>query len=211
MDNSFSTPVLQRPLELGADIVVHSTTKYLNGHGTALGGAVVCRDPALLQERIYPLLRTLGAVPSPFDLWLTNLGLKTLHVRLKQHCENARQVAAFLNDHPKVSRVFYPGLESFEDYDLARRQMADFGAMLSFEVEGGMAGARAMLARLELCTLAVSLGTVDTLLEHPASMTHTIVPREKRLAQGITDGLVRISVGIEAVEDIISDLEQALS
>ena len=211
VDNTFATPILQRPLEHGVDIVVHSTTKYLNGHGTVIGGAVVTNDVELMNTQIYPLIRTLGAVPSPFDMWLTDIGLKTLSVRMKQHCENAMRVASFLEGHPKIERVAYPGLCSFEGHELAQKQMDDFGAMMSFEVKGGMQAARNMLDNVNLCALAVSLGNVDTLIEHPASMTHYIVPREKRLEQGITDGLIRLSVGIEAADDIITDLDEALS
>jgi methionine-gamma-lyase len=210
VDNTFATPVLQRPLELGADVVVHSTTKYINGHGTVIGGAVVCKDVALLKQKIYPLLRFQGAVPSPFDCWLTNLGLKTLPLRMKQHCANAMKVARFLEGHPAIETIYYPGLESFPQHALAQRQMDDFGAMIALEVKGGLAAVRRVLDRVQLCALGVSLGTVDTLIQHPASMTHAVVPPDVRLAQGITDGLLRISVGIEDVADILADLEQAL-
>ncbi len=210
VDNTFATPILQRPLELGADVVVHSTTKYINGHGTVIGGAAVSRDVALMTTQIQPLIRFFGGVPSPFDCWLTTLGLKTLPLRMREHCTNARQVAQFLADHPKVTTVYYPGLATSPDHVLAQTQMDDFGAMLSFEVSGGLAGARRLLDGVALCALAVSLGNVDTLIEHPASMTHKIVPPAVRQQQGITDGLMRLSVGIEDVADIIADLDQAL-
>lgn len=211
VDNTFATPILQRPLELGADVVVHSMTKYINGHGTSIGGAVITWDLALMANQIYPLIRFLGGVPSPFDCWLTNLGLKTLPLRMRQHCANARQVAAFLADHPKVTAIYYPGLPNFAQYEVAKTQMDDFGAMLAFEVKGGEAGARRVLDQVQLCTLAVSLGTVDTLIEHPASMTHKVVPPHVRAQQGITDGLIRLSVGLEDANDIIADLDQALA
>ncbi|MEZ4862458.1 MAG: PLP-dependent aspartate aminotransferase family protein [Caldilineaceae bacterium] len=211
VDNTFATPILQRPLELGADVVVHSTTKYINGHGTVIGGAVISNDIELLQSKIQPLIRFLGGVPSPFDCWLTSLGLKTLPLRMREHCANAMQVARFLADHPKVTAVYYPGLENSPHHALARQQMQGFGAMLSFEVKGGWQGAHQVLDSVQLCTLAVSLGNLDTLIEHPASMTHKIVPPEVRAQQGITDGLMRLSVGLEDAGDIIADLDQALA
>jgi len=211
VDNTFATPILQRPLELGADVVVHSTTKYINGHGTLLGGAVISRDIPLLEEKIGVLIRYFGSVPSPFDCWLTNLGLKTLPLRMQQHSLNGMQVAQFLAGHKKVNVVHYPGLKSFPQHDLAQRQMDDFGGMIAFEVTGGYAGAVNFLDRLQLCTLAVSLGNVDTLIEHPASMTHGDIPPEIRAQTGISDGLIRLSVGLERAVDIIADLDQALS
>lgn len=210
VDNTFATPILQRPLELGADVVVHSTTKYMNGHGTTIGGAVITWDLALMANHIYPLIRFLGGVPSPFDCWLTNLGLKTLPLRMRQHCANAHAVAGFLAEHPKVTAVYYPGLPKSEQHEIAKAQMSDFGAMLAFEVKGGLHGARRVLDNVQLCTLAVSLGTVDTLIEHPASMTHKVVPPPIRAQQGITDGLIRLSVGLEEASDIVADLDQAL-
>jgi methionine-gamma-lyase len=211
VDNTFATPVLQRPLELGADVVVHSTSKYISGHGVIIGGAVVSRDVPLLKEKIGLLIRYLGGVPSPFDCWLTNLGLKTLPLRMERHCANAMQVAAYLEGHAGVTAVHYPGLRSFPQHDLARRQMEDFGAMIAFEVVGGYQGATRLLDRVQLCALAVSLGNLDTLIEHPASMTHRTVPPEVRAETGIGEGLVRLSVGLEAAADIIADLDQALS
>ena len=209
VDNTFATPALQRPLELGADVVVHSTTKYISGHGTIIGGAVISHDLTLMEEKIVPMIRFLGGVPSPFDCWLTNLGLKTLPLRMERHCANAMQVARFLEGHEGVTAVHYPGLESFPQHDLAKRQMDDFGAMIAFEVADYEAATR-LLDRVQLCTLAVSLGNLDTLIEHPASMTHGGMDPEIRQQIGISDGLIRLSVGLEAAEDIMADLEQAL-
>ncbi len=211
VDNTFATPVLQRPLELGADVVGHSTTKYISGHGAIIGGAVVSRDVSLLQEKITPLIRFLGGVPSPFDCWLTNLGLKTLPLRMRRHSANALQVAQFLENHSHVAAVHYPGLKSFPQHDLAKRQMDGFGGMIAFEVKAGYEAACRLLDSLQLCSLAVSLGNLDTLIEHPASMTHRLVPPEVRRRAGISDGLIRLSVGLEAAEDIITDLGQALN
>lgn len=209
VDNTFATPILQRPLSLGADLVVHSTTKYINGHGTVVGGAVIGRDAELMENEISTLIRFMGGVPSPFDCWLTNLGLKTLPLRMREHCANARVVAAFLDDHPAVDTTHYPGLAHHQGHAIATRQMDDFGAMIAFDL-GSYQAATTFLQRIELCTLAVSLGNVDTLIEHPASMTHRVVPPEERQASGITDGLVRLSIGLEDVGDIVADLEQAL-
>jgi len=210
VDNTFATPVLQRPLELGADVVVHSTTKYINGHGTSIGGAVITADLPLLEEKIGQLIRFTGGVPSPFDCWLINLGLKTLPLRVERHCSNGLAVAQFLEGHAGVTAVHYPGLESHPQHELAKRQMDNYGGMIAFEVAGGYEGATRLLDRVQLCSLAVSLGLVDTLIEHPASMTHRVVTPEHRAHIGIHEGLVRLSVGLEAVEDIIADLEQAL-
>ncbi|MFQ5613730.1 MAG: trans-sulfuration enzyme family protein [Anaerolineae bacterium] len=210
VDNTFATPVLQRPLELGADVVVHSTTKYIGGHGVVMGGAVVSNDIPLLTEEIGPLIKFLGGVPSPFECWLTGLGLKTLPLRMRQHCANAMAVAQFLAAQPQVAYVAYPGLESFPQHELARRQMADFGAMIAFELKGGYEAGRELMDAVRLCVLAVSLGNLDTLIEHPASMTHSNVPPEVRAKAGISDGLIRLSVGLEAAQDITADLAQAL-
>lgn len=210
VDNTFATPVLQRPLAVGADVVVHSTTKYVNGHGSVIGGAAIFRDADVMEERIATMIRFTGGVPSPFDCWLTNLGLKTLPLRMKQHTANAAEVARYLESHPAVVATHYPGLPSHPRYELAVRQMDGFGAMLAFEL-GTYEAATRFVDKLELCTLAVSLGNIDTLIEHPASMTHRVVPPEQRLQAGITDGLVRMSVGLEAVEDIVEDLERALN
>jgi methionine-gamma-lyase len=210
VDNTFATPVLQRPFEQGADVIVHSTTKYINGHGTVIGGAVVCNDEELMEEEIASLIRYIGGVPSPFDCWLTNLGLKTLPLRMREHCSNAMTVAQFLESHSSVVATRYPGLESHPQHDLAKRQMDGFGAMIAFDL-GSYESAASFLDRIELCSLAVSLGNIDTLVEHPASMTHQVVPPEERAASGITDGLIRMSVGLESADDIVGDIERALN
>lgn len=210
VDNTFATPILQRPLEHGADVVVHSTTKYINGHGTIIGGAVITADSTLLEESIAPLIRFTGGVPSPFDCWLTNIGLKTLPLRMRQHCANAAAVAEFLASHPAVVATHYPGLVDHPQHELAARQMDGFGAMAAFDL-GSYEAAVRFLDKIELCTLAVSLGNIDTLVEHPASMTHRVLTPEDRAAAGIGDGFIRISIGLEAADDIIADLDQALS
>ena len=208
VDNTFMSPYFQRPLEHGADLVVHSTTKYLNGHSDGVGGAVVLND-ASTAERLKFLQNAAGAILGPFDSWLVLRGVKTLAVRMRQHNENGMAVARFLEAHPKVRRVHYPGLASHPQHELARRQMTGFGGMLSFET-GSIDNARTVLKSVRLCSLAESLGGVETLISHPATMTHASVPPDERQRLGITDGLVRISVGIEDVEDLIADLEQAL-
>jgi len=214
VDNTFATPYCQRPFNQGADIVVHSTTKYLSGHGLIIGGAVVTRHPEFLdpqQERFILASKVFGGAPSPFDAWLANIGLKTFELRMARHVENAGRIARWLADHPKVTRVYYPGLADFPGHTVAQRQMFNgFGGMLSFELKGGYPAAVRMLERLELITLAVSLGNVDSLIEHPASMTHAALSPEDRAAYGVTDGLIRFSPGIEAADDLIADLEQAL-
>jgi methionine-gamma-lyase len=210
VDNTFATPYCQRPLSLGADIVMHSTTKFLSGHGALTGGAVVSAHPDYIHKTLYTFVKILGGIPSPFDTWLANLGLKTFELRMQRHCENAMQVARFLSTHPAVAEVHYPGLEIDPGHTIAAQQMFAFGGMLSFELKGGMQAGIQLMERVKLATLAVSLGMVDTLIEHPASMTHGPVPREDRLSQGITDGLVRLSVGIENLPDILADLEQGL-
>jgi methionine-gamma-lyase len=210
VDNTFATPYCQRPLSLGADIAIHSTTKFLSGHGALTGGAVVSSHPEYIQKSLYMYVKVMGGIPSPFDSWLANLGLKTFELRMQRHCENTLQVAQFLATHPAVATVYFPGLESDPGHEIAKRQMSAFGAMLSFELKGGMQAGIRMMERVKLATLAVSLGNVDTLIEHPASMTHGPVRREDRLNQGITDGLVRLSVGIENLPDILADVEQAL-
>ncbi len=210
VDNTFATPYCQRPLSLGADIVAHSTTKFLSGHGALTGGAVVSMHPDFIQTSLFKFVKVLGGIPSPFDAWLANLGLKTFELRMQRHCENAIEVARFLSSHPAVARVYYPGLEDDPGHAIAARQMHAYGGVLSFELKGGMQAGIRLMERVRLATLAVSLGNVDTLIEHPASMTHGPVPREDRLRQGITDGLVRLSVGIEDLPDILADLEQGL-
>ena len=210
VDNTFATPYCQRPLTLGADIVAHSTTKFLSGHGALTGGAVVSSHLDYIHKSLYTFVKVLGGIPSPFDSWLANLGLKTFELRMQRHCENAMEVAHFLSTHPAVATVYYPGLEDDPGHEVAVRQMHAFGGMLSFELKGGMQAGIRLMERVRLATLAVSLGNVDTLIEHPASMTHGPVPPQDRLSQGITDGLVRLSVGIENLPDILADLEQGL-
>lgn len=209
VDNTFMTPFLQRPLQLGADIVVHSCTKYLGGHGDVVAGVIVGSLKLMSAIRM-PYLKDLGGVTSPFDAWLVVRGLKTLGIRMERHCQNARRVAGFLEGHPKISRVYYPGLASHPQHKLALEQMKDFGGMISFELCGGLEAGRKLMNSVKMITLAVSLGSVDSLIQHPSSMTHAAIPREERLASGLTDGLIRLSVGIEDVEDIIADLAQAL-
>ena len=209
VDNTFMSPYLQRPLELGADIVIHSTTKYLNGHSDGVGGAVILNDTALA-ERLKFIQNAAGAILGPFDSWLVLRGVKTLGVRMERHCQNGMAIAQYLAAHPKVKTVHYPGLPSHPQHELARRQMTGFGGMIAFETDS-LESARKVLKAVRLCALAESLGGVETLISHPASMTHASVPAEDRRRIGITDGLVRISVGIEDVEDLIADLEQALA
>jgi len=210
VDNTFMSPYFQRPLSLGADIVVHSATKYLGGHSDVIGGTLVVNREDL-GERLAFLQNAVGGVPGPMDAWLVLRGLKTLAIRMREHDRNARLVAAFLHEHPKVARVFYPGLPSNPQRDLARKQMSGFGGMISFEVKGGLEPARRVVERTQLFTLAESLGGVESLIELPAVMTHASIPAETRRAHGVADGLVRISVGIEDVADLISDLDRALS
>ncbi len=210
VDNTFATPYCQRPLTLGADIVIHSTTKYLTGHGSLIGGTVISRHVDWVKQDLYAALKVLGGNPSPFDTWLANMGLKTFELRMKRHCASTMQVAEYLEDHPAVEKVFYPGLSSHPDHELAKKQMSDFSGMLSFEMKGGLEAGKSLMNKVKMMTLAVSLGNVDTLIQHPASMTHVCVPREERLATGLTDGLVRLSVGIEDPQDIIEDLNQAM-
>jgi len=210
VDNTFATPFCQRPFTLGADLVVHSTTKYLSGHGQLIGGAVVTTDIDLLRGDLYSCYKLMGATPSPMDTWLANIGLKTFELRMERHCRNALRVALSLESHPDVARVFYPGLSSHPDHLLARTQMMDFGGMIAFELKGGLEAGARMMDRVKVATLAVSLGNVDTLIQHPASMTHRNTPREERLAAGITDGLVRLSVGIEDPTDLTRDLLSAI-
>ncbi|HEY3368252.1 MAG TPA: methionine gamma-lyase [Symbiobacteriaceae bacterium] len=209
VDNTFMSPYLQRPLDLGADVVIHSATKYISGHGDVIAGAAVGKK-AFIDEVRMTTLKNVGAVLGPFEAWLLLRGLKTLHVRMDRHSDNGMQVARFLEKHPAVARVWYPGLESFEQYDLARRQMTGPGGVISFELKGGLEAGRRMMNAVKLAHVAVSLGDADTLIQHPASMTHAVVPPEERVKAGISDGLVRISVGLEDARDIIADLEQAL-
>jgi methionine-gamma-lyase len=210
VDNTFATPFCQRPLTLGANVVVQSTTKFLSGHGQVLGGAVITTDLDLLNGPLYQIYKIMGATPSPIDTWMVNIGLKTFELRMQRHCLNALRVARRLEAHPGVNRVYYPGLESHPDHALAQVQMSDYGGMIAFDLKGGLEAGKRMMDNLKVVTLAASLGNVDTLVQHPASMTHRNTPREKRLAAGITDGLVRLSVGIEESNDIIRDLLRAI-
>jgi cystathionine gamma-lyase len=210
-DNTFASPWIQRPLELGFDMVVHSTTKYLNGHSDVIGGAAVLREKGELSEKLAFLQNAVGAVPSPFDAFLTLRGLKTLAVRMERHCGNAMHIAAWLQKHPKVARVIYPGLASHPQHLLASKQMQQrYGGMVTAVLKGGLASSKRFLERCSLFTLAESLGGVESLIEHPAIMTHASLPEDVRAGLGIDDGLVRLSVGIESVDDLIAELKYAL-
>jgi len=209
VDNTFMSPYLQRPIEHGCDIVIHSATKYIGGHGDVIAGVAVGPKSIMDQIRM-TTQKDMGGVLAPFDAYLLIRGLKTLGVRMERHCENGLKVARYLEAHPKVEKVFYPGLPSFPQHQLAKKQMDGFGGVLSFELKGGLEAGIAMMNNVKLCKLAVSLGDVDSLIQHPASMTHAVVPAAVRQSMGITDGLVRLSVGIENVEDIIQDLEMSL-
>ena len=209
VDATFATPVFLRPLEFGADIVMHSTTKYLAGHNQIIGGVLITNHEHVFDKMKY-IQKTIGAVSSPFDCWLNLSGLKTLHLRMKRHEESALQVAAFLEAHPKIDRVLYPGLPSHPQHAIAKAQMSGFSGMITFELKGGTEAGKTLMNNVQLCGLAESLGSVETMITHPASMTHVDVPVEDRRKRGLTDGLVRLSVGIEDVEDIILDLEKAL-
>lgn len=209
VDNTFMTPYYQRPLELGAHLVTHSTTKYLNGHSDMIGGLVVTSDKDLA-EKLGFLQNAVGAVPGPMDCFLALRGIKTLAVRMDRHSQNGSRVADFLKSHSRVKKLYYPGLSDHPQYDLARRQMSGFGGMMAIET-GSLEAGRAILNRVKLFTLAESLGGVESLISHPASMTHALVPREERMKWGFTDGLVRLSVGIEDAEDLLADLDQALA
>jgi len=210
VDNTFASPYFQQPLKLGADIVVHSTTKYINGHSDVIGGALVTGN-----EEVYQAIKfyqnAAGAVPAPFDAWLTLRGIKTLAVRMRQHEENALAVARFLSEHPRVEKVYYPGLPTHPGHELARRQMSGFGGMVSFQFKGSYDDVDTVVRRFKVFTLAESLGGVESLVCHPASMTHGSIPREIREARGLTDTLLRLSIGIEDSEDLLVDLEQALA
>ena len=211
VDNTFATPYMQKPLKLGADIVVHSVTKYINGHGDVIAGLVVTNKELADQIRFVGLKDMTGAVLGPQEAYYIIRGLKTFEIRMERHCKNARAIADFLNKHPKVEKVYYPGLETHPGYEIAKKQMKDFGAMISFELKGGFEAGKTLLNNLSLCSLAVSLGDTETLIQHPASMTHSPYTKEEREVAGITDGLVRLSVGLENIEDIIADLEQGLA
>jgi cystathionine gamma-lyase len=210
VDNTFASPYFQRPLSLGADIVVHSTTKYMGGHSDVIGGVVVTSKPDFYEGMKF-YQNAAGGVPGPFDSWIVLRGLKTLAVRMRQHEENALAVAEFLRDHPQVEMVSYPGLPSHPQHELAKRQMSGFSGMVSFTLKGGAKAAYAAVRKTEVIQFAESLGGVESLITHPATMTHAAIPREQREARGVTDGLMRLSVGIEDKEDLIADLDQAIS
>ena len=209
VDSTFATPVFLRPLEYGADIVMHSTTKYLAGHNQIIGGVIITNHQHVYEKMKY-IQKTIGAVSSPFDCWLNLSGLKTLHLRMKRHEESALAIAEFLEGHSKIDRVLYPGLASHPQHAIAKAQMSGFSGMIAFELTGGTEAGKRLMNHVQLCGLAESLGSVETMITHPASMTHVDVPAEDRRKRGLTDGLVRLSVGIEDVEDIIADLESAL-
>lgn len=209
-DNTFATPYLQQPFRYGVDYVVHSTTKFLNGHGTAIGGILLGRDIEQMKTRITKIHRTLGGNSNSFDAFLLIQGIKTLEVRMERHCHNAMEVAHYLEAHPAIAKVNYTGLSNHPDHYTAMKQMRHPGAMLSFELKGGLQAGINFMNKLKMCVRTVSLGTCDTLLSHPASMTHYSVPKEEKEKYGITDGLIRMNVGIENLQDIITDLEQAL-
>ena len=209
VDSTFATPVFLRPLEFGADLVMHSTTKYISGHNQLIGGMVITNREDLF-DKLKFVQKTIGAVPSPFDCWLTLLSVKTLDLRMKKHAENAQSVAEYLENHPKVASVTYPGLASHPMHHVAKEQMSGFSGLISFELHDGIPAGKTLMNSVVLAQLAESLGSVETMITHPATMTHAEVPEEERMARGLTDGLVRLSVGIENVEDIIHDLEMAL-
>ncbi len=210
VDNTFASPYLQNPLDQGADIVMHSSTKYLGGHSDVIQGALVMNDPEL-REKLYFLQKSCGAVPGPMDCFLVLRGIKTLGVRMKAHCENGRIIAHWLRNHPKVAKVYWPGFGEHPGHDVARKQMRDFGGMISFELKNdSVEEARRVLSSTHLFSLAESLGGVESLINHPASMTHASIPREERIKNGLSDSLIRLSVGIEDAEDLIKDLEKAI-
>lgn len=209
VDNTFATPYLQSPLALGADIVSHSCTKYIGGHSDVIGGVLVVNDAALA-ERLHYIQNAVGAVPGPWDCFLLLRSTKTLHIRMERHSANAAQIASFLSKHPKVEKVYYPGLSSHPQHEIAKRQMRAYGGMISMVINGGLPAARSFLEKVKLFSLGESLGGVESLIEHPAIMTHASVPAENRQRLGIVDGLVRLSVGIEEVNDLQTDLEKAL-
>ncbi len=210
VDNTFATPYLQQPFKYGVDFVFHSTTKFLNGHGTAIGGVLVGKDIELMKTKVWKWHALLGGNGNPFDAFLLSTGMKTLELRMERHCHNAMEVANYLQQDPAVALVNYTGLPNHPDYYTSMKQMSHPGALMSFELKGGLDAGKNFIDKLQMCVRAVSLGTVDTLISHPASMTHFSVPREERIKFGITDGLIRLSVGIENVADILNDFEQAL-
>lgn len=210
-DNTFCTPLLQQPFAYDVDFVIHSTTKFLNGHGTAIGGILLGRDADRMNTDVKKMHRLLGANSNAFDAFLLTNGLRTLSLRMERHCSNAMKVAEFLSTHPKIETVNYPGLPTHPHHAIAKSQMKDFGSLMSIELKGGFAAAASFMNKLKVCTNAVSLGTCDTLVSHPASTTHVGVSPELRRSSGISDGLIRMSIGLETATDIIADLEQALS
>lgn len=209
VDNTFASPYLQKPLMLGADLVVHSATKYLNGHGDVIAGFVVGNKELITEVKLFGIKDMTGSVLGPTEAHLIIRGLKTFEIRMQRHCENAMKVAEYLNAHPKVSKVYYPGLKDHEGYEIAKKQMTGFGGMMSFELEGGFEAGKTLLNNLEMCALAVSLGDTETLVQHPASMTHSAYTKEELKEAGIPEGLVRLSVGLENIKDIIADLDKA--
>lgn len=211
VDNTFATPYLQQPFLYGADFVFHSTTKFLNGHGTAIGGVLLGKDIAFMKTKAWKWHALLGANSNPFDAFLLSQGIKTLELRMERHCHNAQEIAQFLFQHPAVAQVNYNGLPSHPDFAISAKQMKHPGALMSFELKGGLTAGKNFINRLQLCTRAVSLGTLDTLVSHPASMSHFGLTPEERKAYGITDGLIRMSVGIENLQDLLTDLDQALA
>ncbi len=210
VDNTFATPYLQQPFKFGVDFVFHSTTKFLNGHGTAIGGVLIGKDIEFMKTKAWKWHALLGGNANPFDAYLLTQGIKTLELRMDRHCNNAMIVANYLNDHAAIAHVNYTGLSTHPDFHISARQMKHPGPMMSFELKGGLDAGKQFINKLKMCTRAVSLGTVDTLVSHPASMSHAGLSREDRLLFGIGDGLIRMSVGIENIEDILNDLEQAL-
>ncbi|MDG1283226.1 MAG: cystathionine gamma-synthase [Flavobacteriales bacterium] len=211
VDNTFATPFLQRPLDLGADIVMHSLTKYMGGHSDVVMGAAICKDDAIA-EKLFFIQNSCGAVPGPMDSFLVLRGIKTLHIRMQRHCENGKEIATFLNNHPKVDKVYWPGLKTHPNYSVAKNQMDDFGGMISFNLIGNnLNDAITVVSNTNYFTLAESLGGVESLCGHPASMTHAAIPKAEREKTGVVDSLIRLSVGIEDINDLVNDLEQALS
>jgi len=210
VDNTFATPYLQNPLDLGADIIMHSVTKYLGGHSDVVMGALICNDDSISDE-MYRIQNSSGAVTAPMDSFLVLRGIKTLHLRVQRHCENGEKVARFLVDHPKVANVYWPGLESHPNHAIAKKQMRGFGGMISFDLKGNsMEDAHTIAKKVKVFALAESLGGVESLIGHPATMTHASIPKEEREKTGVTDSLIRLSVGVEDIEDIIADLKQAM-
>ena len=211
VDNTFASPYCQRPFNLGADIIIHSTTKYFSGHGVVIGGIALSPHLDWIKNSLYSNVKLFGATPSPFDSWLTEIGLKTFELRMQRHCENAMTIATWLQHQSKVSAVFYPGLSSHKGHEIAKQQMFSFGGMLAFELKAGYQAGLQLMDHLKLISIVPTLGNVDSLVQHPASMSHVNVPKEEREKAGVTDGLIRFSVGIENVEDLIEDLDQAIS